>query len=183
MKRVLMGVMILGICGVVGVFVGYRGLTKRPPAAVDVVSENASVSIGRVQQEATRNGLTEWRLDAASAKLIDGGGEAVFEDPEITFFIEDQPPVQLTARQGTVKTDTQNIDLKGDVVVSNSDYILITESLHYLHQERAFSSQTPVDILNGRFTLKADAVRVDMTDKRALFSGNVRGVLLEGFRL
>lgn len=182
--RILMGVMIFGICGVVAVFIGYRRLGERATAIGDGgLSEGAGVRIDRVQQEATRNGVTEWRLDAVSANLARGGDVAVFEDPEITLFFENQPPVRLTAQEGRVKTDTNDIDLEGDVVIDNPEYILKTESLRYRHQDRALSSPTPVDILNRRFMLKADTAEVDMMRKRALFSGNVRGILTEGMRL
>jgi LPS export ABC transporter protein LptC len=175
--------MILAICGVTAVFIGYRRLGGRSPAIGSGMAESAGVRIDRVQQEATRNGVTEWRLDAVSANLIQGGGVAVFEEPEVTLFFENQPPVRLTAQEGRVMTDTNDIDLEGDVVIDNPEYILKTELLHYRHQDRALSSPTPVNILNRRFTLKADTVKVDMTRKRALFSGNVRGILTEGMRL
>lgn len=178
-----MGVMICGICGVIAVFIGYRRMTSSPAQARDAISEAATVSIDKVRQEATRNGVTEWRLDAASAKLMNGDGVAVFESPEVTFFLDNQPPLRLTAREGKVKTATNDIDLNGDVVLDNPEYTLKTESLRYRHKDRALSSRTPVNIRNDRFTLKADAVQVDMARKRAVFSGNVRGVLLEGMRL
>ncbi len=169
---------ILIIIGVVtAVFVKYRQLSDNPDKLVSLIKDGASVSIGKVHQTSTRNGVKEWALDAGSVRYMNEKKQAVFEDLSLTFFVKDERDVHLKANQGILKTDSNDIEVTGDVVLKNGDYRLDTQELRYQYDSRVFSSKAPVKITGGGFDLVADSMSFDLNTNRTVFEGGVKGML------
>ena len=74
-----------------------------------------------------------------------------------------------------MKTDSNDIDVSGDVVIRNIDYRLNTETISYRHKERMIASTVPVEISGQFFNLVADTMEIDLNKKNALFKGNIKG--------
>jgi hypothetical protein len=64
----------------------------------------------RIHQSATRDGRMEWSLDAASAQYLLPEKKVLLKDLFVTFFTQDGQKVYLTARRGTVKTDSHDME-------------------------------------------------------------------------
>ena len=68
-KRGLLVVMLLGVAGVVGTFVTYRKSFDNPEKLSALLPENTQVSMQSFEHTATRDGKTQWHLEAESASL------------------------------------------------------------------------------------------------------------------
>jgi LPS export ABC transporter protein LptC len=136
---------------------------------------DAGMAIGRVHQTATREGVTEWSLDAASVKYLEDQKKALLREVSITFFLKDGNQVHLTAEEGVLATDSKDIEVSGNVVVKHQDYRLKTERLRYEHEKRLLFCEVPVKISGEHFELEADAMSVDLNQKSAWFEGHVNG--------
>lgn len=174
-KLILLAIILLMFGIIVASFVGYRGESGKDDTEPSLSEEKASVAIGKVHQTATRDGKTEWRLDAGSVRFVEDQKKAFFEDIFITFFVDTGEKIYLTAKEGVLRTDSNDIEVNGDVVIRNMDYRLKTEMISYQHKKRLITSKVPVKISGKFFNLVADTMQVDLNKKNALFKGNIKG--------
>lgn len=171
-------VAILGV--LVAAYVGFRQLASNPEKLIATIAEDAKLSLGKIQQTATRDGKTEWRLDAASARYLEDENQVRLNDLTVTFYMESGQEVQLSANEGLLNTESNDIQVSGDVKVQNEAYTLDTTTLQYRHEQRIIFSNAPVVIkrkIGGRLT--ADALRLDLNINQLLLEGNVKGEFAE----
>lgn len=165
------------------VFLQYRHVLEKNDVSVSIGQSKANISIGKAHQTATRDGRKEWSLDAASADYMDKNSQAIFKDLSVTFYLKDETRVYITANQGILKTDSNNMEIYGNVVVRNKDYQLRCENLHYNHDKRIIIANVPVNITGNSFELVADSMSLNLNTNKALFEGKVKGTFSEQFTL
>jgi len=166
---------IIFIIGIVVATFANRRATDVDDTEAPLRQNEAGMAIGRVHQTATREGVIEWSLDAASVKYLEDQKKALLRQVSITFFLKDGNQVHLTAEEGVLATDSKDIEVSGNVVVKHQDYRLKTERLRYEHEKRLLFCEVPVKISGEHFELEADAMSVDLNQKSAWFEGHVNG--------
>ncbi len=174
-KIFLFSVVVIILCIVSVVFVGYRRILNKHEGITSSIQSKANISIGRIHQTATRNGITEWSLDAGSAHYIDAKKQAVLQDISVTFFLKDGKKIYLTANKGNLKTDSNDIEVTDNVVVKNVSYKLKTEKLYYKHDKHIIFSKVPVEITGDSFNIVADSMSFDLNTSKTLLEGKVEG--------
>lgn len=182
LKLFLIAVIGLSLAGVIAIFAGYRQLTSDPGAMLSALEDRANIAIGTVRQTATKDGRTQWRLNAQSARYINAEKKAILEKPAVFFYLQDQTDISLTAQQGVLKTDSNDIRVQGEIVMKGQGYELTTETLWYAHGQRRLHTDTPVAITGKGFKLAADSMSVNLDTRQTLFKGNVRGIFGELLR-
>ncbi len=165
------------------VFIRYRRALSDPEEFIASVPLKADLSISEIHQVATRDGRKEWRLDAASAHYLNAEKQVILKDLSMTFFLENQREVILTANRGVLMTESKDVTVNGNVVLNSDDSHLTTEKLHYQHEHRRITSRSPVEIRSNTYQLTAESMTLDLNKNRAEFSGNVRGTFSEDFSL
>jgi LPS export ABC transporter protein LptC len=168
---------------ILAVFFNYRNGVEINSAVESVDSRKSNISIGKAHQTATRNGIREWNLDAASADYMDDKKQAVFKKLSVTFFLKDKTKVYITGNRGILKTDSNDMEISDNVVVKYTQYKLRCEDLFYKYKKRIIFSNVPVNITGNTFQLVADAMSFDLNTNRTLFEGNVKGTFRGGFAL
>ena len=165
------------------VFFKYRNGIEISDRTGAVIPDKANISIGRAHQTATRNGIKEWSLDAASADYMTEKNQAVFKDLSLTFFLKDRTKVYVTADRGLLKTDSDDIEISNNVVVKYTQYKLRCDNLYYEHKKQIIFSNVPVNITGDSFQLVADAMSLNLNTNRTLFEGKVKGTFRGGISL
>lgn len=183
LKFFLISLIFLTFGVVLIVFLQYRHVLEKIDTPVSIGLSKANISIGKAHQTATRNGIREWSLDAASADYTDKNSQAIFKDLAVTFYLKDETKVYLTANQGILKTDSNDMEIYGNVVVKNKDYQLRCENLYYKHDKRIIFSKVPVNITGNSFELIADSMSLNLNTNKALLEGKVKGTFSERFAL
>ncbi len=183
LKLFLLSVILITLGVILSIFVGQRRAYDKETHIVSEVQSKANISIGKVHQTATRNGITEWNLDAASVEYIDKSNQAIFQDLSVTFYLKDKTKVYLTANQGILETDSNDIEVLGNVVVKNEYYRLKTENLHYKHNSRIIFSKVPVKITGNSLDFVADSMSLNLITNKTLLQGRVKGTLNEKITL
>jgi LPS export ABC transporter protein LptC len=180
-KQILISLIVVSLLVVILIFITDRQSTDMS----DNISlhKSADIAIDKVQQTAVRDGIKEWTLNAASAKLTDTQKQAVFEKPAVTFFLKDGKTLSMTAKHGTVETDSNSIEAKGKVLLTQESYRLETEQLRYENDKRTFSADLPVSVSGQDIHLSADAMSYDINTNQLFFKGNVKGIFSENFSL
>lgn len=164
---------------IAGIFIKNRYLNQDPVKLLTSLHQNASLAIGNVHQVSTRDGIREWILDAKSAHVVDESKQLMLEDVTVTYFLKTGKEVQLTASRGILKTETKDIEVTGQVVLTYTDYTLETEQMNYDHGRRILFSTTPVKIMGSTVDLTADTMKYDLTADQTWFQRNVEVLLRE----
>ncbi|MCP4691445.1 MAG: LPS export ABC transporter periplasmic protein LptC [Desulfobacterales bacterium] len=165
----------------IAVYVGGRREVESRKGLLEATRDSVDHAIRKTRQMATRDGKKEWDLAAGSIRYVGGENQAICEDLEMVYYTRDQGRLFLTASQGIWQTDSNDLDLSGEVVVKNEDYRLETTKLLYRHEKRTMFTTTPVTISGPSAHLTADAMTVDLETKKALLKGNVKGRLNGSF--
>jgi len=183
LKFFLISLIFLTFGVILMVFLQYRHVSEKSDTPISIGQSKANISIGKAHQTATRNGRKEWSLDAASADYMAKNSQAIFKELSVTFYLKDETKVYITANQGILKTDSNDMEIYGNVVVRNKDYKLRCENLYYKHDKRIIFSKVPVNITGNSFELVADSMLLNLNNNRALFEGKVKGTFSEQFTL
>lgn len=182
--RIVLVLIIFSIIGILAVvYLNYRKLIENPEKMIAAFKPGTDMTIDNIHQTTTRNGRKEWQLDAASAHYIDTEKKVRLEDLGMTFFLENQQQIQLTAESGILETETQNISIKGQVKLKNEDANLQTDELHYQHDKQFIFADTPVTITGDVFQLSAESMTLDLEKGRAVLKGNVQATFDDDFSL
>jgi LPS export ABC transporter protein LptC len=182
--KIALVLFILSMIGVVTVvYINYRKLINNPEKLIADFKPGVDMTIDDIHQTATRNGKKEWQLDAASAHYFDAEKKVRLDNLGMTFFLEGQQEIHLTADSGTLETESQNVSVRGRVELKNDDAHLKAEALHYQHKKRFIYSESPVKITGEAFQLSADSMTLDIEKRRTVLKGNVQGTFSDDFAL
>ena len=183
LKLILLSIIFVALGVTLTVFVSHRRILEKEENIVSGIQSKANISIGKAHQTAIRNGIKEWSLDATSVNYIVKKNQAIFQDLSVTFYLKNKTEVYLIANKGILKTDSNDMELFGNIVVKNSKYRLKTENLFYKHNKRIIFSKVPVKIAGSAFDLAADSMSLNLNTNKTMFEGNVEGILSESIRL
>jgi LPS export ABC transporter protein LptC len=183
LKFVLLAVIVTCMSVVVLVFIGYRRMSTAPQMILSTVTDQADVSLGKIHQTATREGRTEWVLDAASAQLIKAENKLILAKLTMTFFLKDQREIHLTAEKGALNTESKDMQVTGNVVVQTDDYRLNTERLDYIHSQNRIHTEVPVTVSGKTGQLQADSMNLELDTNVVAFKGNVEAIYIEDLAL
>jgi LPS export ABC transporter protein LptC len=177
LTRAVIAVMIVTVATAAAVYLVRQRLIAvlEPGPAAKAASE--AMVVERIHQSATRDGRTEWNLEAESAQYLLSEKKVLLQNLFVTFFTRDGQKVYLTARNGTVKTDSHDMEARNEVVVYNDLYRLETEQMNYAQESRQITSDTPVKITGQAGEIAADTLAVDLNTNRLVMRGHVRGTL------
>ncbi|UCH22436.1 MAG: LPS export ABC transporter periplasmic protein LptC [Deltaproteobacteria bacterium] len=182
-KYLLLSVIFCTLIIIIAVFYNYHRISERPKEFVSLIPPKANLTIGEIHQTATRDGIKEWELDAASAQYIDSKKQVILKDLTVTFFLKDRRKVFLTAERGVLQSDSNNMEVAGGVVVKDENSRLITEKLYYNHQNRLLLTKAPVEIIGESYQIVADRMSLDLNTNKTILEGKVRGRFSETFSL
>ncbi len=184
-KIFLFSLMVIMLCVVVFVFAGYRKMRGKSAAFVSAVREGAGMALSRVYQTASKDGSPAWKLNADSVHYMNEGNQAVFENPFLIFFFKDNRHASLKAGRGILKTDSNDLEMKEQVLMESDMWRLAAGELKYRHDRKLFFSDVPVKITrnDSEMELSADSATLDLDAGKVWFRGNVRGTIGEDISL
>ena len=183
LRWALLVIMVMA-CGIIlSVFLGSRNNTPQVTEPDNAISEKSALTIGKIQHTATRNGVTEWSLEAGSAEYQNENHTAILHDLSVTFFLEDNETAKLFADKGVLTTDTFDIEVSGNVMMKNKGYRIEAQKLSYRHDNKAITSDTPIHITGPDFSLSADHLSLDLYNNLTVLRGHVKGIFNETYAL
>jgi LPS export ABC transporter protein LptC len=173
----ILTIIVLATVGAVGLrFYRERQARVDKPAAAET-APGASMALANVRQTAIKDGIKEWHLEAAAATLQEAEHKMILTQPRVEFYLQSGDILTLTAQKGILDTETNDIEVSGQVVMRHQDYTLMGEAFAYNHDRHALVSQAPVEIRGKRFNLTAQQMRVDLDTQQTELAGDVKGIL------
>jgi len=183
LKLFLLAFIVIALTVVIAVFINYRRILENPEKLISSLPVDATLSIGKIHQTSTKNGVKEFTLDAASAYYTASKKEVILNDLSVTFFLKNKQEVYLTANKGILETDSKDIEVTGNVIVKNESSRLFTEKIQYKHGRRLLLSKVPVKIIGDSYQLTADRMSLDLNTNNSVFEGRVEGAFSENFTI
>jgi LPS export ABC transporter protein LptC len=178
LKGVLTAAVIIGMGAMAMIFFQFRHQTIAPLPLPEIATK-ALMTLANLHQTATKDGKTQWELDAQSAQMEADSHRMVLTSPKVDFFMEDGTKVKLIADKGVLDTQSNDMHVTGNVCLRNDRYSLLTEALIYQHERRQLRSDVPVQIKSKAFDLRANQMTYNLEDNLAQFDGQVEGSLYE----
>jgi LPS export ABC transporter protein LptC len=145
--------------------------------------EGVDLSLNDIHQTATRDGKTQWRLDATAAHYLNAENQVVLKNLSMTFFTDDQQAVLLTADNGILMTETKDVIVNGNIELTHENSRLVTDTLEYRNADQMLFAKKPVTIFGAAYQLKAQSMVLDLSRNRAVLTGNVEGSFGEDLAL
>ena len=179
LKILLLSAIFLIFGGMIGIYL-HSGRKETTNDKKPVLSfPKATLAIGKVKHTATRDGKTEWTLEAGSGKYSDEDKTVTITDLMIAFYMADDTTTYLKADEGVLNSQTNDIDVRGHITLENKGYQLETEQIKYDHEKRIVYSDTPLTIKNAFLYLTADRFKLDLNENKTYLTGHVKGLLNE----
>ena len=175
LRRLLVALIALACLGITGAYLGYRHWRAKPAALISAAGQ-AALSMQHVRHTATRDGRTEWVLEARQASLDSQSQILRLEAPRLEFFPRQGKPIHLEAEHGQLFTASNDIEVQDRVVLKNVHYRLDTQAMHYHHDRGQITIATPVEIRRGEDHIRADTMTVDLRERKAEMAGAVKGI-------
>ena len=156
----LKSILIIGILCVVAFWIGlYAFRTQKPATPVPKVSTAGSgpgqVGLQEINFVQVKDGVKLWELKAEAVEYQQPKNQVSFKKVTLTYFPKGDKPISLVGNLGKLDTQTKNIFIEGEVVISTPEgYELKVPFLYYRDDIREVSSE-------GTFTLKGPAILLD----------------------
>ena len=182
-KIFLLATILIALGGVIGIYIGFQQDSKISESVPESIEPDATLSVGKIQQTATREGKKEWSLEANSAHYIQDRNQMGLKELAVTFFLKDESEVTLVADQGILETDTNDIEVSGNVMVNNNEYRMLTEKLSYAHKRRLLYSNVPVTISGASTQIAADSISFDLNSNKLTLEGSVEATIAKKIKL
>ncbi|MCK5542799.1 MAG: LPS export ABC transporter periplasmic protein LptC [Desulfobacterales bacterium] len=143
------------------------------------IDSSADILLNNFKHISKTDGIKEWALKAASAKIINAENLALLKDVSLIIFTEDNTEVQITAHNGRFNTKTNDIELADKVIIKFEDAFLKTDKLHYKKKSHIIYSDGQVIITKGTSIIQADSLVADLKDSSLKLEGNIKGKFFE----
>jgi LPS export ABC transporter protein LptC len=169
--------MAISLAGLAGTYIAYRQGADPGDETYRTPTSGAGLTIENLRHTAAREGKTEWQLQAATARLTPDRTEAQLDRLSAVFFLDDGTRVEMTADEGRLETGSNDLEVAGNVVLTNDGYRLTTDKLRYGHKKRKISAPGPVAVSGGAMKLTADSATFDLESRKFHFEGSVHGII------
>lgn len=180
LKGILLVFGILALGGIIVMFYLHKQETFHDRQDAPAPESDATISLGGIHHTDIQKGVKDWMLDAESAEYRLDEDRANLKMLTASFFDSDGETVLLSADSGVWNTDSNDLEVSGNVVLKNSQYVMRTDRLIYTDSERLFSTLSPVEIRSFSLTQAADSMTYSLDTKRIILGPNVEGEIGNG---
>lgn len=149
---------------------------------ITIADTGIDVSIENFHLIEEKKGIKQWELNADRAEVINSERITRLRSISMDFFRKSGNNILVTADSGIIKNDNNDIDLKGNVKVSSNDgYVLETENLKWMSEEKMVQTDDEVDINGTDVRITGKSLTVDVENETLEIFSNVK-VLFYGVK-
>jgi LPS export ABC transporter protein LptC len=183
LKRIL----IIGILGVVAFWIGlYAFRTQKPATPVPQVSaagsEPGQVGLQEINFVQIKEGIKLWELKAEAVEYQQPKNLISFKKVTLIYFVKGDKPIRLVGNKGKLDTQTKNITIEGEVVISTPEnYEVKVPLLYYRDDIREVSSEGTVSLKGPAISLEGQGMTMNLDSQKVRVKNKVRMTLYHSF--
>jgi len=180
--QVFVIIVIVGLCAVLAAGI-WKG--KSRPAqqeAQEACPADAEMKLTDMEFTEMQEGKRFWTLCATEAKYFQDQQKTLLQAVRLTFYMDKTgEEIHVTSREGVLHAGTKDIELRGDIHAElPRDYVVTTETAHYIHRDRIVESSDPVHISGPGLELDGNGWKYKIADHIAKVGGRVKASLVVG---
>jgi LPS export ABC transporter protein LptC len=183
----LKSILIIGSLCVVAFWIGlYAFRTQKPATPVPKVSTAGSgpgqVGLQEINFVQVKDGVKVWELKAEAVEYQQTNNLVSFKKVALTYFPKGDKPINLVGKMGKLDTQTKNILMEGEVVISTPDgYELKVPSLYYKDSLREVSSAGTVNLKGPSISLEGQGMTMNLESQKVWVNRKVKMTLYRSF--
>jgi len=122
-------------------------------------------------------------VDADKAFYYQEEKKVRLENPKAVFYGRLGEKTLVTARQGVINSETNDIQVSDDVYLTSPDgYLLKTDKLDYKKEKQLITSKSPVELTGDGFKINGIGLKVQMDREKITIYRDVVAVFEDGFK-
>ena len=162
-KFLIISLIVLAILAVIKIFITNYGGHWNQAEIIDSVTSKADVTIKNIHYIKTNRGVKEWEITAGSGQYFKSKDMGTLKDIMVKIFLKDAKPLTLIGNEGKVITNTRDIEIWGNVVVSSDNrYQFYTQSLKYSSKKREIYTPDKIEFTGYGMELSGVGMTIDV---------------------
>jgi len=151
-------------------------LRKTPPLALlNILPKEIDVEVKDVIYREVGTTGVKWEVKADQARYLKNENLAVFEKVRIRFTLSDGRVVVLEGDRGRLRTDSQDIDISGNVTVSSFEGDRFrTNSVQFSKKTEIASTRDPVVLESGNVHIEAVGMVLSLKEETLTLTSRVK---------
>ena len=182
--RIAFVVLVLAVLTVMA-SIFYKNLNLMTPKEIvkDLLDPAAEFSLQNPHFVETSGDRVVLEVDADKAFYYQGEKKVKLENPKAVFYGAMGKKTLVTARQGLIDSETNDVHLSEDVYLTSPEgYLLKTDSLYYKKEKQLITSESPVELIGDGFKVKGVGLKVKMGREKFTIFKDVEAVFESGFK-
>lgn len=177
-KRLFWGVVVL--FALVTLFFIFVDKSGDDGIVLNVLSDKADIEIKNFHFTEVGDPEFIWEIDAREAQYMRAENIAHFNDIRVRLTLADGRIYLMTGNEGTLQTDTKDIDISGDVsIVSDEGGQFGTDRLKFSHSERRIYTEEDITMKNSTMKARGRGMSLFLKERRISLLSNVNVVIDE----
>jgi len=174
--RNLLAAVILVLAGALTITVVRNFQGALPEEDLEALPRHIDLALKEIRYTETADGIRRWTLVADSAAHSVSQGVSRIENIQMTFYDrQGAEDVVLSARSGSFRADSREVEAHGEVVVKSSrGFALYTEQLIYREVDRVIYTAAPVRMVSAGMELTGKGMRLNVVDHTLVLLSAVR---------
>ncbi|MCD6533594.1 MAG: LPS export ABC transporter periplasmic protein LptC [Deltaproteobacteria bacterium] len=185
-KKVLIILFILIILGGGGIYYLVQQVLHDPsrlPIDLPKIAKHLEFELEDVRYGHTRAGVKKWELSTQKAKRIKGRDEILLEGVKARIYADGKldSDTQIEANTGSYVIESGDIELEGQVKITNRQFQITTERLSYQESLEEITAPESLLVKSEKLTITAARATIDLPRQQLHFRGKVKTrILLSG---
>jgi len=168
---------------VIAIFVGLKVRSageSLPAIAAEVTSKDGNLTLNNFEYRDVKKGNARWTVWADTATYFEDKKETVLDRVKAIFFLKNGGQVELLGERGILHTDTNNMEISGNVgVIFGKGYKLTTDRLLYNRDKELIHTNSEFVLKGQGLTTTGQGMRLEI-EKKSVSVLRHLGTQLEG---
>lgn len=151
-----------------------------PAIAAELTSKDGNLTLNNFEYRDVKKGNARLTVWADTATYFEDKKETVLDQVKAIFFLKNGGQVELLGERGVLHTDTNNMEISGNVGVTfGKDYKLTTDRLLYNRDKELIYTNEQLVLKGPGLTTKGQGMRLEI-EKKSVSILRHMGTSLEG---
>ena len=156
---------------------------SRLPIDLPKIAKHLEFELEDVRYGHTRAGVKKWELSTRKARRIKGRDEILLEGVKARIYADGKldSDTQIEADTGSYVIESGDIELEGQVKITNRQFQITTERLSYQESLEEILAPGSLLVKSENLTITANQATIDLPRQQLHFRGSVKArILLSG---